>query len=113
MHRLLVNPVPLEQPRCQAHPPRRRRECVIFAGNRLPRGGRCLIRAWRRRIFGGRWGKFCGRPMMARVAENPRVVLDARTIRGGPGGVATYTDALIEHLPRLLPDVEFVMLRHP
>ncbi|MCC6527926.1 MAG: glycosyltransferase family 4 protein [Polyangiaceae bacterium] len=43
----------------------------------------------------------------------PRIVLDARYLRGQHGGVATYTAALVEHLPALLPQEHFVLLRHP
>ena len=43
----------------------------------------------------------------------PRIVFDARFLRGTPGGVATYASALLEHLPALAPDVPFVLLRHP
>lgn len=43
----------------------------------------------------------------------PRIFIDARYLRGSPGGVATYTAELIKHLPALLPDVPFVLLRHP
>ncbi len=43
----------------------------------------------------------------------PRIVLDARVLRGAPGGVATVVAALAEHLPRAAPDVPFVLLRHP
>jgi glycosyltransferase involved in cell wall biosynthesis len=46
-------------------------------------------------------------------ASSPRVVFDARFLRGTPGGVATYAAALIDHLPALAPDVPFVVLRHP
>jgi glycosyltransferase involved in cell wall biosynthesis len=42
-----------------------------------------------------------------------RIVVDARALRGAPGGVVSYTEALIEHLPVLLPDVPIVLLRHP
>lgn len=42
----------------------------------------------------------------------PRIVLDARCLRGAPGGVATYTAALVEQLPRLLPEVRFALVRH-
>lgn len=42
----------------------------------------------------------------------PRIVIDARVLRGAPGGVATYTAALVKRLPRLLPDVQFVFIRH-
>jgi hypothetical protein len=42
-----------------------------------------------------------------------RIIVDARALRGTPGGVAAYTDAFVEHLPRLLPDVPIVFLRHP
>jgi glycosyltransferase involved in cell wall biosynthesis len=42
-----------------------------------------------------------------------RIVVDARTLRGDPGGVASYTEALIEHLPAVLPEVPIVLLRHP
>jgi glycosyltransferase involved in cell wall biosynthesis len=42
-----------------------------------------------------------------------RIVVDARTLRGAPGGVVSYTEALIEHLPALLPEVPIVLLRHP
>jgi glycosyltransferase involved in cell wall biosynthesis len=42
-----------------------------------------------------------------------RIVVDARTLRGAPGGVVSYTEALIEHLPVLLPEVPIVLLRHP
>ena len=42
-----------------------------------------------------------------------RIVLDARSLRGAPGGVASYTEALVQHLPELLPEVPIVLLRHP
>ena len=42
-----------------------------------------------------------------------RIVVDARALRGAPGGVVSYTQALIEHLPVLLPEVPIVLLRHP
>ncbi|MDQ2824896.1 MAG: glycosyltransferase family 4 protein [Verrucomicrobiota bacterium] len=42
-----------------------------------------------------------------------RIVVDARALRGDPGGVVSYTEALIEHLPTLLPEVPIVLLRHP
>ena len=41
-----------------------------------------------------------------------RIVLDARYLRGEPGGVAAYTEALVEHIPALLPDLPIVFLRH-
>lgn len=41
------------------------------------------------------------------------IVLDARTVRVAPGGVATYTLELIKALPKLYPEVPFVLLRHP
>ncbi len=41
-----------------------------------------------------------------------RVILDARYLRGAPGGVVSYTEALIEHLPSLLPDVPIILIRH-
>lgn len=43
----------------------------------------------------------------------PRIVFDARCLRGAPGGVATYAAALVHHLPKLAPNIEFVFLRHP
>jgi glycosyltransferase involved in cell wall biosynthesis len=45
--------------------------------------------------------------------DQPCIVFDARSVRSNSGGVATYVQALIEHLPRLLPTTEFVLLRHP
>src|ERR1700730_14004433 len=42
-----------------------------------------------------------------------RIVVDARALRGAPGGVVSYTEALIEHLPALLPEVPIVLLRDP
>ena len=45
--------------------------------------------------------------------ESGRVVLDARILRGAPGGVATYVAALVRHLPAIAPHVAFVFLRHP
>ena len=42
-----------------------------------------------------------------------RIVIDARCVLGAPGGVVSYTEALIEHLPILLPAVPIVLLRHP
>jgi len=44
--------------------------------------------------------------------QPPRIVVDARVLRGQPGGVATYTEALVTRLPRLLPDVQFAFIRH-
>ena len=41
-----------------------------------------------------------------------RIVIDARVLRGAPGGVATYTAALVQRLPKVLPDVQFVFIRH-
>lgn len=46
------------------------------------------------------------------TTDSPRIVIDARCLRGAPGGVATYTTALVDRLPRLLPEVPFVLLRH-
>ncbi len=51
--------------------------------------------------------------ILSGIVSSPRIVLDARYLRGAPGGVATYTAALAEHLPRLAPNTEFVLLRHP
>lgn len=42
-----------------------------------------------------------------------RVILDARAWRKRPGGIGTYTRALVERLPLALPSVEFLILRHP
>ena len=42
-----------------------------------------------------------------------RIIVDARVLRGPPGGVAAYVQALVEHLPKLLPNVPIVFLRHP
>lgn len=47
------------------------------------------------------------------TVPSPRIVFDARYLRGAPGGVATYTAALVEHLPKLAPDVPFVLIQHP
>jgi glycosyltransferase involved in cell wall biosynthesis len=47
------------------------------------------------------------------IEMNPRIIFDARYLRGAPGGVATYTAALVEHLPKLASNTEFVLLRHP
>lgn len=44
--------------------------------------------------------------------EPPRIILDARVLQGRPGGVATYTEELVTRLPRLLPQVQFVFIRH-
>src|SRR5437763_1928441 len=52
----------------------------------------------------------CGRNRRRAAA---RIVVAARTLRGDPGGVASYTEALIEHLPAVLPEVPIVLLRHP
>lgn len=42
-----------------------------------------------------------------------RIAIDARGLRGDPGGVATYTEALVEYLPAVLPEVNIVLLRDP
>ena len=48
-----------------------------------------------------------------KTRDHGRIVLDARYLRGEPGGVAAYTEALVEHLPALLPDVPIVLIRQP
>src|SRR5262245_17304947 len=45
--------------------------------------------------------------------QEKRIVIDARCLRGAPGGVATYTAALVQHLPALLPNVPFVLIHNP
>lgn len=42
-----------------------------------------------------------------------RIILDARALHGRPGGIGTYTRALVDGLPPRLPDTQFLMLRHP
>ena len=42
-----------------------------------------------------------------------RIIVDARALRGAPGGVAAYVKAFVEYLPSFLPDVPIVFLRHP
>lgn len=45
---------------------------------------------------------------------NPkRIILDCRAWHSRPGGVGSYTRALVERLPKALPEVEFLLLRHP
>lgn len=42
----------------------------------------------------------------------PYIGLDCRYINGRPSGIAEAVSALVEHLPTLAPDYQFVLLRH-
>jgi len=41
------------------------------------------------------------------------IALDCRYIRERPSGIAPYVQALVDHLPRLAPDLHFLFLKHP
>lgn len=41
------------------------------------------------------------------------IVVDCRYIRTRPSGIAPYVQALVDHLPALAPDLEFVFVKHP
>ncbi|MBK7398600.1 MAG: glycosyltransferase family 4 protein [Myxococcales bacterium] len=41
------------------------------------------------------------------------IALDCRYIRERPSGIGPYVEGLVEHLPRLAPDLHFLLLKHP
>jgi glycosyltransferase involved in cell wall biosynthesis len=41
------------------------------------------------------------------------IAIDCRYIRERPSGIAPYVQALVDHLPRLAPDLHFLFLKHP
>jgi glycosyltransferase involved in cell wall biosynthesis len=41
------------------------------------------------------------------------VCIDCRYIRERPSGIGMLTQALVDHLPRMAPDLRFLLLRHP
>lgn len=41
------------------------------------------------------------------------IAIDCRYIRERPSGIGPYVRALVDHLPGLAPDLEFLLLRHP
>ncbi|CAN5188791.1 glycosyltransferase family 1 protein [soil metagenome] len=41
------------------------------------------------------------------------IAIDCRYIRDKPSGIAPYAQALVDWLPKLAPDLEFLFLRHP
>jgi glycosyltransferase involved in cell wall biosynthesis len=41
------------------------------------------------------------------------VCIDCRYIRERPSGISPLVQALVDHLPRLAPDLRFLLLRHP
>ena len=43
----------------------------------------------------------------------PLVCIDCRYIRERPSGISPLQQALVDHLPRLAPDLEFHFLKHP
>lgn len=42
-----------------------------------------------------------------------RIAIDARYVREKPSGIGTYVQALVERLPRLAPDDDFLLWTHP
>jgi glycosyltransferase involved in cell wall biosynthesis len=44
---------------------------------------------------------------------NPLVCIDCRYIRERPSGIGILTQMLVDHLPRLAPDLRFLLLAHP
>jgi glycosyltransferase involved in cell wall biosynthesis len=44
---------------------------------------------------------------------SPLVCIDCRYIRERPSGIGMLTQALVDHLPRLAPELGFLLLRHP
>jgi glycosyltransferase involved in cell wall biosynthesis len=44
---------------------------------------------------------------------SPLVCIDCRYIRERPSGITPLVQALVDHLPRLAPDMRFLLLRHP
>lgn len=43
----------------------------------------------------------------------PRICLDCRYIGPRPSGIGGVVQALVDHLPTLAPDIDFLFLRHP
>ncbi|MBI2395744.1 MAG: glycosyltransferase family 4 protein [Deltaproteobacteria bacterium] len=41
------------------------------------------------------------------------IAIDCRYIRETPSGIGPYVQALVDHLPRLAPDLHFLFLKHP
>jgi glycosyltransferase involved in cell wall biosynthesis len=44
---------------------------------------------------------------------SPLVCIDCRYLRERPSGISPLVQALVDHLPRLAPDLRFLFLRHP
>ena len=43
----------------------------------------------------------------------PVVCVDCRYIRERPSGIAWLVQGLVDHLPRMAPDLSFLFLKHP
>lgn len=41
------------------------------------------------------------------------IAIDCRYIREKPSGISPYVQALVDHLPTLAPDLQFLFLKHP
>jgi glycosyltransferase involved in cell wall biosynthesis len=41
------------------------------------------------------------------------IAIDCRYIREKPSGIGPYVQSLVDHLPRLAPDLHFLFLKHP
>ena len=42
-----------------------------------------------------------------------RLLLDGRAVHGGLHGIARYTLAMAEHLPRAAPELRLTVISHP
>jgi glycosyltransferase involved in cell wall biosynthesis len=45
-------------------------------------------------------------------AVRPLIAIDCRYLRDRPSGIGPYQRALVDHLPRLAPDLDFLLIRH-
>jgi glycosyltransferase involved in cell wall biosynthesis len=43
----------------------------------------------------------------------PLVCVDCRYIRERPSGIGAFVQALVDHLPTLAPDLDFLLMKHP
>lgn len=45
--------------------------------------------------------------------RSPKIAIDARYVRERPSGIGAMVEALIHHVPALMPEASFLLLRHP
>jgi glycosyltransferase involved in cell wall biosynthesis len=50
---------------------------------------------------------------MANSRRAPVVCVDCRYLRERPSGISTLVQAVVDHVPAMAPDLEFVFMKHP